>query len=125
MHSPPRKLSAKDQADWRIPPCVSNWKNPKGHTIPLDKRLAADGRSLQTTHLNEKFAQLSEALYIADRKAREAVEMRAQIEEKLAQRQKEKKEEELRLIAQKAREERAGIRRTGTALYTVYSVYFI
>ena len=114
MHSPPRKLSAKDQADWRIPPCISNWKNPKGHTIPLDKRLAADGRGLQTTHLNEKFAQLSEALYIADRKAREAVETRAQIEEKLAQRQKEKKEEELRVIAQKAREERAGIRRTGT-----------
>ena len=123
MHSPPRKLSAKDQADWRIPPCISNWKNPKGHTIPLDKRLAADGRGLQTTHLNEKFAQLSEALYIADRKAREAVETRAQIEEKLAQRQKEKKEEELRVIAQKAREERAGIRRTGTISYKyMYSV---
>jgi len=24
-----------------------NWKNIKGYTIPLDKRLAADGRSLQ------------------------------------------------------------------------------
>ena len=31
-------------ADWKIPPCVSNWKNAKGYTIPLDKRLAADGR---------------------------------------------------------------------------------
>ncbi len=113
MHSPPRKLTAKEQAEWKIPPCISNWKNPKGHTIPLDKRLAADGRGLQTTHLNEKFAQLSESLYIADRKAREAVEMRAQIERKLAQRQKEKQEEELRLIAQRAREERAGIRHAG------------
>jgi SNW domain-containing protein 1 len=30
-----------------IPPCISNWKNNKGFTIPLDKRLAADGRGLQ------------------------------------------------------------------------------
>lgn len=46
LHSPPRKISAKDQLDWKIPPCVSNWKNAKGYTIPLDKRLAADGRGL-------------------------------------------------------------------------------
>jgi len=48
--------------------------------------------------------------------AREAVEMRAQIEKKLAQKEKEKREENLRQLAQKAREERAGIRRAdGTA----------
>ena len=43
--------------------------------------------------------------------AREAVEMRAQVEKKMAQKEKEKKEESLRLLAQKAREESAGIRR--------------
>ena len=47
MHSPPRAITAQEQADWKIPPCISNWKNPKGYTIPLDKRLAADGRGLQ------------------------------------------------------------------------------
>lgn len=36
--------------------------------------------------------------------------MRAQLEKKLAQREKEKKEERLVQLAQKAREERAGIR---------------
>lgn len=36
--------------------------------------------------------------------------MRAQLERKLAQKEKEKKEEGLRALAQKAREERAGIR---------------
>ena len=40
----------------------------KGYTIPLDKRLAADGRGLQGVHINENFAKLAEALYIADRK---------------------------------------------------------
>lgn len=53
---------------------------------------------------------MSEALYIADRKAREAVEARAQLEKKLAQKEKEKKEDMLRQMAQRAREERAGIR---------------
>ncbi|EPB68426.1 SKIP/SNW domain protein, partial [Ancylostoma ceylanicum] len=47
MHSPPRKVTTKDQNDWKIPPCISNWKNPKGFTVSLDKRLAADGRGLQ------------------------------------------------------------------------------
>lgn len=40
----------------------------QGYTIPLDKRLAADGRGLQQVHINENFAKLAEALYIADRK---------------------------------------------------------
>jgi hypothetical protein len=40
-------VTAEDQANWKIPPCISNWKNAKGYTIPLDKRLAADGRGLQ------------------------------------------------------------------------------
>jgi SNW domain-containing protein 1 len=81
----------------------------------LDKRLAADGRGLQQVHINEKFAKMAEALYIADRKAREAVEARAQLEKKLAQKEKEKKEDLLRQMAQRAREERAGLRNVGDA----------
>lgn len=110
LHSPSRKVSVKEQKEWKVPPCISNWKNAKGYTIPLDKRLAADGRGLQQVHINEKFAKMAEALYIADRKAREAVEARAQLEKKLAQKEKEKKEDELRAMAQRAREERNGIR---------------
>lgn len=122
LHSPTRKVTAKEQKEWKIPPCISNWKNSKGYTIPLDKRLAADGRGLQQVHINENFAKLAEALYIADRKAREAVEMRAQLEKKVAQKEKEKKEEHLRTLAQKAREERAGIRQAVVAgtLITFY-----
>merc|ERR1712168_577391 len=110
MHSPTRKLTQKEQLEWRIPPAISNWKNPKGYTIPLDKRLAADGRGLQSTHINENFAKLAESLYIADRKAREAVEMRAQVEKKMANKEKEGKEKELRALAKMARDKRAGIR---------------
>jgi len=49
------------KADWKIPPCISNWKNIKGYTIPLDKRLAADGRNLQEVQISDNFAKLSEA----------------------------------------------------------------
>ncbi|CAD6196097.1 unnamed protein product [Caenorhabditis auriculariae] len=111
MHSPPRKVTAKDQNDWKIPPCISNWKNPKGFTVALDKRLAADGRGLQQTHINENFAKLADALYIADRKAREAVEARAQLERRVAQNKKAEQEEKMRQMAAKARQERAGNRK--------------
>jgi hypothetical protein len=42
--------------------------------------------------------------------AREAVEMRAQIEKKLRDKEREKKEDGLRQLARKAREDRVGIR---------------
>ncbi|KAK7694040.1 hypothetical protein QCA50_003616 [Cerrena zonata] len=92
-----------------IPPCISNWKNNKGYTIPLDKRLAADGRGLQDVHINDNFAKFSEALFVADRHAREEVRQRALMQQKLAEKEKAQKEENLRLLAQRAREERAGI----------------
>jgi SNW domain-containing protein 1 len=106
MRSPPRKLTAQDQEDWKIPPPVSNWKNPKGFTVPLDKRLAADGRGLQDVTINDKFAQFSEALFMADRHAREEVRQRAAMQQRLAEKEKAQKEDNLRMLAQKAREER-------------------
>ncbi|PKU67743.1 SNW/SKI-interacting protein A [Dendrobium catenatum] len=109
MHSPPRPVTVKDQQDWKIPPCISNWKNPKGYTIPLDKRLAADGRGLQEVQINDNFAKLSEALYVAEQKAREAVAMRSKVQRELMLKEKERKEQELRALAQKARSERTGI----------------
>ncbi|OLL21789.1 Pre-mRNA-processing protein 45 [Neolecta irregularis DAH-3] len=106
LRSPPRKLTAAEQQDWIIPPCISNWKNPKGYTIPLDKRLAADGRGLQDVQINDNFAKLSEALFTADRHAREEVRQRAAMQQKLAQKEKATKEDHLRSLAQKARQDR-------------------
>jgi SNW domain-containing protein 1 len=110
LHSPTRKVTVQEQQDWKIPPCISNWKNPKGYTIPLDKRLAADGRGLQGVHINENFSKFAESLYIADRKAREAIEMRAKVEQSIAQKEKMKKEEDLKNLANQIREQRTGIK---------------
>jgi len=108
LRSPPRKITAEEQREWMIPPCISNWKNNKGFTIQLDKRLAADGRGLQDVHINDNFAHFSEALHLADRHAREEVRQRAQMQQKLAAKEKAAKEDNLRLLAQRAREERSG-----------------
>lgn len=113
MHSPTRKVTVADQQAWKIPPCVSNWKNARGYVVPLDKRVAADGRSLLEPTVNDNFAKLSEALLIAERKARVEVETRAAIQRKLALKAKEEKEAELRQLAQRARMERAGIADVG------------
>ncbi|KAI7831402.1 SKIP/SNW domain-containing protein [Gamsiella multidivaricata] len=109
LHSPPRKVTAQEQANWVIPPCISNWKNAKGYTIPLDKRLAADGRGLQEVQINDKFANLAEALALASRHAQDEVRQRALMQQKVAQKEKEAKEQSLRALAQRARDERAGI----------------
>jgi SNW domain-containing protein 1 len=108
LRSPPRKVSAQEQKEWMIPPCISNWKNNKGYTIPLDKRLAADGRGLEDVQINDGFAQFSEALNLADRAAREEVRQRALMQQKLAEKEKAAREDHLRQLAQRAREERSG-----------------
>mmetsp|Transcript_14427 Transcript_14427/g.56734 ORF Transcript_14427/g.56734 Transcript_14427/m.56734 type:complete len:688 (-) Transcript_14427:53-2116(-) len=103
MHSPPKKLSKEDHDAWNIPPCISNWKNKNGYTISLDKRLAADGRGLQKPQINDKFASFAESLYTAERKAREMVEKRQQIKQKLLENERRDKEEQLRRMAENAR----------------------
>lgn len=108
LHAPPAKLTKEEAAEWNVPACISNWKNARGYVIPLDKRLAADGRGLRENTINPNFATLSETLYVAERQAREEVRMRATVQKRLAMRDKEKREEELRLLATKARMERTG-----------------
>jgi len=108
LRSPPRKITAQEQKEWMIPPCISNWKNNKGYTIPLDQRLAANGRGLQDVQINDNFAQFSEALNLADRHAREEVRQRNLMQQKIAAQEKAEREENLRLLAQRAREERSG-----------------
>jgi len=116
MHKQAKKITVAEQLAWKIPPCVSNWKNNKGYTVPLDKRLAADGRSLRQPTINNKFANLSEALYIAEQKASEEVRQRAEIQRQLTLKKKADKEEELRQKAMQARMSRAGIPMQGSAV---------
>lgn len=105
LHSPPRRLREEEVRAWHIPPSISSWKNPKGYTVPLDKRLAADGKGLQEKTINPRVADMAEALYLAEKHNKEEVEMRAAIERKVAEQEKRQKEEQLRKIAETARAE--------------------
>jgi SNW domain-containing protein 1 len=106
MHSPPRKLTVKDQQDWKIPPCISNWKNAKGYTIPLEMRLSADGRTLQEHTINEKFAKLANAFYVVERQARKDIDERNKIQKNMAYKDYLKQEEKMREAAAIARTEK-------------------
>ena len=64
---------------------------------------------LQDVTINSNFASLSEAMYIAERKAAEDIYIRNQIRKKMALKEKADKEEELREMASRARMERAGV----------------
>lgn len=107
LHSPPRKVTKEEQEAWKVPPCISNWKNAKGYTIPLDKRLAADGRGLIEHTINPNFASFAEALYVAESAAREEVEKRAAVAKRLAEQERRQTEEKLLVLADQARREKA------------------
>jgi SNW domain-containing protein 1 len=104
--SPPKKLSLKDQMEFKIPPCISNWKNPKGYTIPIEMRLSADGRTLKTPTVNEKFSHFTTALHLSEKQAKKELEEKARIQKTLKFREMQKKEEEMRQRAREAREEK-------------------
>jgi SNW domain-containing protein 1 len=107
LHGPPPKLTQEEKQAWNIPACISNWKNARGYTIPLDKRLAADGRGLRSADdmtISPHFATLSESLYVAEQQARHEVRLRAQVQAQLAAQERQKREDELRQLAQQARQ---------------------
>jgi SNW domain-containing protein 1 len=104
--SPPRKLTLKDQLEFKVPPCISNWKNPKGYTIPIEMRLSADGRTLKTPTVNEKFSHFTNALHLSEKQAKKELQEKARIQRTLKYREMQKKEEEMRQRAREAREEK-------------------
>jgi len=103
MRAPPKKLTKEEQANWKIPPCISNWKNARGYVIPLDKRVGVAGPGLEDVTVNDRFASLAEDLYVAERKAREEIKIRNDLSKQQKARVEEEREQELRKLAQEAR----------------------
>lgn len=104
LHSPPRKATAEEQKAWLIPPSISKWKNQKGHTVPLDKRIFAPEAP---PTINDRFSKVSKALQEAEARARSEIEIRNELEQKRIDKERQIKEEALRSIAAQSRQERA------------------
>ncbi|ODV63906.1 mRNA splicing protein PRP45 ASCRUDRAFT_73648 [Ascoidea rubescens DSM 1968] len=113
------KISIEDQKFWKIPSAISNWKNPKGFTIEIDKRLSSLGPNKNinsddndddddnidiSKKLNKRFVDLAESLDEADKKARESLKQKRDLKIKMAQEEKKKKDEQLKLLALNARQ---------------------
>ncbi|ELP88326.1 Puff-specific protein Bx42, putative [Entamoeba invadens IP1] len=108
LHAPPKKATKEEMEEWKIPPCISNWKNKNGYTIALDKRVAADGRHLEQTEIGERHAEFAEALYLAEKASAEENAKKVEMKRKVEMAKKEKNEEEMRKLAmamRKLREE--------------------
>ncbi|KAG2254545.1 hypothetical protein Bca52824_084681 [Brassica carinata] len=88
----PKACYRQGPAGLEDPSLYLDWKNLKGYAIPLDKRHAADGRGLQDVQINNSFAKLSESLYVAEEKAREAVSMRSKVQKEMMMKEKEMEE---------------------------------
>lgn len=117
MHSPPRKLTLKDQMDFKIPPCVSNWKNAKGYTIPMEMRLAADGRNMRDFTISDKFSKFADVMYMTEKIARNETEERSKIQDSIKMVDTLKKEQELKEAAKEAR-----MKKTAIAVSNISSV---
>jgi hypothetical protein len=79
------------------------------HPPPPPGGFRQSERSLvQEVAINDNFAKLTEALYVSEQSARQAVEMRSKVQRELAAKEKEKKDRELRELAIKARMDRLG-----------------
>ncbi|XP_050374877.1 SNW/SKI-interacting protein-like [Argentina anserina] len=109
LHSPPRPVSLEDKKDWSIPPCISQFKNNKGYTIPLDKRGGVDGRRLQDDQVSENFAHLQDSLHVTILKCKEELELRANVQRERMEKEQVRRDLELRDIAMRARVEGAAI----------------
>jgi SNW domain-containing protein 1 len=106
LAAPPPKLTPEDERYWQVPTCVSNWKNPEGYVIPMDKRVGADARRFEQPGFSDKFANFSRALSTASTAIADSIAQKNMIQRQLAQKKQEQEEDRIREEARKLNEER-------------------
>ena len=78
-------IDREEMKKWDVPPCVSNYTNPQGYVIPLDKRMASTHK--KEIVMSEKFGEVAAALYEADHKMKEKLQDRRIQEQKVLKQQ--------------------------------------
>ena len=121
LQEPAQKLSYEEQKKWKIPPCVNMSNNPKGLVIPLDIRLANDGRNLREYQANQNFAKFADILALTEKSVRKEIEDRNKIAQSIQIAAAMKKEQELREAAKQARQERKSLNNNSNSefIYTL------
>lgn len=109
MHAPAKKLTAADQEAWDIPPVVSNYKNPKGFSVSLDKRATMDGRALLQVEASDRFAAMAETLHLTRQAQARELELRAAMRRREREEARRAEDAKIRELAAQQRAERAGL----------------
>jgi len=109
LSSPKKKLSTEEIKNWNIPPCISNWKNSKGYTIPLHMRLMADMRGNKDMSINNKFGELADVINLTEKQFRKDIEERNKIKDCKNMMESIKNEKELLKIAEQVKREKQEI----------------
>ena len=122
LQEPAQKLSYEEQKKWKIPPCVNMSNNPKGLVIPLDIRLANDGRNLREYQANQNFAKFADILALTEKNVRKEIEDRNKIAQSIQIAAAMKKEQELREAAKQARQERKSLNNNNNTTSLMYSL---
>jgi hypothetical protein len=86
--------------------------NPKGLVIPLDIRLANDGRNLMEYQANKNFAKFADILALTEKNVKKEIDDRNKIAQSIQIAAAMKKEQELREAAKQARQERKSLNNT-------------
>ena len=122
LQAPPTPLSMEEQKKWKIPPCVNMSNNPKGLVIPLDIRLANDGRNLREYKANKNFAKFADVLTLTEKNVRKEIEERNKIAQSIQIAAAMKKEQELKEAAKQARMERKSFNNLTNKSNMIYSL---
>ena len=122
LQAPSKPLSLEEQKKWRIPPCVNMSNNPKGLVIPLDIRLANDGRNLREYKANQNFAKFADILALTEKNVRKEIEDRNKIAQSIQIAAAMKKEQELKEAAKQARMERKSLKKNSNTNSLMYSL---
>lgn len=103
LRSPQKKVSAEEMRSLKIPPCLSNYSNQKGYTIPLHMRVMGDMRKNNELIVNENFNKLSDVLGLIEKESKRELEERAKAKDALRILNNIKQEQELIRAAEEAR----------------------
>ena len=122
LQEPAQKLSYEEQKKWKFPPCVNMSNNPKGLVIPLDIRLANDGRNLREYQANQNFAKFADILALTEKNVRKEIEDRNKIAQSIQIAAAMKKEQELREAAKQARQERKSLNNNNNTTSLMFSL---
>ena len=96
--------------------------NPKGLVIPLDIRLANDGRNLREYKANKNFAKFADILALTEKNVRKEIEDRNKIAQSIQIAAAMKKEQELKEAAKQARMERKSFNKNNNSSSIIYTL---